>query len=711
MRWDSSREPGDLLVVVAHRPAGVRWASGSYPSGDGEWGCVLSDAILWIVAGQGSLIVKYCASIAAYAAAFVFPPINAIAESAVSVTDSSLEEVVVVANRTPEPLSKVGSSVTVLDSAAIQGSQEVVISDLLTQTPGLSVARNGGVGATTNVYIRGADSDQTVVLIDGVQINDPSNFASTFDFANLLTGDIARIEILRGAQSTLYGSQAIGGVINIITAEPTSPLGGGVSAEGGSHDTGYVAGNMGGKNDAMLWRLAANYYRTSGIPDFDQALGGKRLCASQIGGGSGRLEYNLTPEVEFDVRGYYTQARTDFDGNDTPNFTFGDDGEYGKTRQFLGYTGLTIHSPSRILTNRIAVQYTDTETHNYDPNAPTDGFGVSPSTETFYGIGRNIREEYQGTWQFSSLGHLVFGAQHERSTISTDSPAYDVTPMPVDKQVSINSGYAQLQTELLAGLTFTAGERYDHHDVYGGHTTGQLAAAWALNDQKTIIRASFGEGFKAPSLYELYSNYGNLALHPEQARSWDAGVERRSSDARLVISATYFQRKSDDLILFLSCPAPIALCATEPQGVFANVARASARGVELQGSFNLSEHLSLLANYTLTETEDRSPGSPTYGQELPNRPKNMANASATYRWPLGITAAIATQYVGPSFDNAITPVWLGGYVLLNLRASYSISERLEVYGRIENAADKHYETRFEYGTLGRVGYFGVRANF
>jgi outer membrane cobalamin receptor len=158
-----------------------------------------------------------------------------------------------------------------------------------------------------------------------------------------------------------------------------------------------------------------------------------------------------------------------------------------------------------------------------------------------------------------------------------------------------------------------------------------LAAAWALNDQKTIIRASFGEGFKAPSLYELYSNYGNLALHPEQARSWDAGVEQRSSDARVVISATYFQRKSDDLILFLSCPAPIALCATEPQGVFANVARASARGVELQGSFNPNERLGLLANYTLTETEDRSPGSPTYGQELPNRPKNMVNASATYR--------------------------------------------------------------------------------
>jgi len=357
------------------------------------------------------------------------------------------------------------------------------------------------------------------------------------------------------------------------------------------------------------------------------------------------------------------------------------------------------------------LQYTDSTTRNYDPNAPIDGFGASASSLTFLGIGRNLREEYQGTWEFSPVGHLVFGAEHERSTIDSDTPAYEVTPMPIVKQVAIDSGYAQLQSEVLAGLTLTAGERYDHHDVYGGHTTGQVAAAWALDDHQTILRASFGQGFKAPSLYQLYSNYGNQALQPEQANSWDAGIERHAFEGRWVASATYFQRSSRDLINFFSCPAPNALCITEPGGFYANIARASARGLELQGSFHMSEQFTLAANYTLTETEDRSPGSPTYGQELPNRPKNTANASVTYGSPANLNAAVAMRYAGRSFDNAITPTWLGGYVLLDLRVDYPIRDRLEVYGRVENVANKHYETTYEYGTLGRVAYAGIRATF
>ena len=294
------------------------------------------------------------AVIAAIAAIFLTLSAAARAQSAPDTSAASVDEVVVVANRAPAPLSTIGNSVTVLDAAAIQASQAAVVADLLAQTPGVTFARNGGVGAITSVYIRGAESDQTVVLIDGVLVNDPSSPGGGFDFANLLTNDISRIEILRGAQSTLYGSQAMGGVVNIITAEPTSPFGGGVSAEGGSHNTGYGTASVGGKGDALSWRLAGSYYGTSGIPDFDEALGGKRLCASQNAGALGKLRYDFTPDLQFDLRGYYTQARTDFDGFDTPSGNFGDDNEFGKTDEFVGYAGLTLNSPDRTLTNRIA---------------------------------------------------------------------------------------------------------------------------------------------------------------------------------------------------------------------------------------------------------------------------------------------------------------------------------------------------------------------
>ena len=630
--------------------------------------------------------------------------------------DDSFDEIVVVANRAPEPLSKVGNSVTVLNDDDIRQSQEVVVADLLAQTPGVTFARTGGVGEPTSVFIRGAESDQTVVVIDGVQLNDPSTTGGGFDFANLLTSDISRIEILRGAQSTLYGSQAIGGVINIVSAEPTGPFGGGVAAEGGSHDTGYVTAHLGGKDDSLLWRLSGNWYGTSGIPAFDERYGGTRLSASQIGGGSGQVRYALTPDLQIDLRGYYTQARTDFDGFDTPNakppFSFGDDNEFSKISQMLGYAGLTLKSPDRTLTNRVAFQYTNTDTRLFDPNAPAN-LG-SPSTETFYGIGRNEREEYQGTWEITPRIQAVFGAQHERSTIDTDSPAFDYSgPMPLRNFATIDSGYAQLQGEPIAGLTLTAGGRYDRHDVYGGHSTGQFAAAWTLDDSRTVLRASFGQGFKAPSLYQLYSNYGNTALQPEIAHSWDAGVEHHAWDGRVVLSATYFNRDSRDLIEFFDCTPQSTqpLCGRDPFGYYANVARASARGAELQAAVNPSDQLSLSANYTLTDTEDRSPGSATFGNQLPRRPKSTANAMATYRWPSRLSTSVGARYASRSFDDAANTIALGGYVLVDLKISYALGDRLELYGRVDNATGKHYETAYLYGTYGRVGFAGVRATF
>ena len=631
------------------------------------------------------------------------------AQTASGASETSLQEVVVVANRAPTPLDKIGNSVTVLDLEDIQQSQAVVAADLLAQTPGISVARTGGFGQPTSVFIRGAESDQTVVVIDGVVMNDPAQPGGGYDFENLLIGDISRIEILRGAQSTLYGSQAIGGVINIVTADPTRPAGGSVSLEGGSHDTGYGTASLDGKSDSLKWRIAGNYFGSSGIPNFDEYLGGRRDAASQLGAAAGQIRYDLTPQLELDLRGYYVQARTDFDGYDTPTGAFGDDHEYGKTKQAIAYAGLVWHSADHSVTQRVAAQYTDSETRNYDPDAPAN-LG-SPSTETFYGIGRNTRAEYQGNWAFTSAGQLVFGAQHEHSTIDTDTPAFDITPMPLEKDVNIDSVYAQGQYEVVKGLTLTAGGRYDHHDVYGGHGTGQFAAAWALPDQQTVLRASFGQGFKAPSLYQLYSQYGNRALVPETANSWDAGIERHAWQDALVVSATYFERSSRNLIAFFDCTTPSPLCATEPFGYYANVNRSEAHGVEFAGTLKATSSLSFMGNYTFLDPKDTSPGSPTYGNQLPRRPQNLANATATYLWPFRLNTELALRYSGPSYDDAPNQIRLGGYVLVDFRASLPIGAHVELYGRVENLTDRHYETAYQYGTFGRSAYIGGRITF
>ena len=628
-------------------------------------------------------------------------------------TDSSLQEVVVVANRTPVPLSKVGDSVTVLTDQDIEQSQAVAVADLLQQTPGITMANNGGMGEPTSVYVRGAESDQTVVVIDGVKMTDPSLPGGGFDFQDLLIGDVSRIEILRGAQSTLYGSDAIGGVIDIVTADPTQKSAGSVSLEGGSHGTGDGSVNVGGVSDSLMWRAAGSYYGTSGIPCFDQSLGGRRDCNSQIGDAAGQVRYDLTSDLQLDLRGYFVDSRTDFDGYDTPacaasGFTvcsFGDDSEYGKTQQGIGYAGLTWRSPDRSFTNRLSIQYTGSETRDFDPNAPANE--GDPTTETFYGFGRNVREEYQGTWQFSDRGQVVFGAQNEHSTIDTVSP---FSPF-IGAGTVTDSGYAQVQYEVLSGLTLTAGGRYDHHSVFGGHGTGQFAAAWVLPDRKTVLRSSFGQGFKAPSLYQLYSNYGNPALQPETANSWDAGIERHALQDKVVLSATYFQRTGRDLIGFFDCFTPSPLCATEPFGYYANIARSRAHGVELEGSLAATEQLTVTANYSFIDTEDQSPGASTYGNELPRRPADAGNLDVDYVWPLKLSTDLALRYSGPSFDDAANQIRLGGYVLVALRTSLPINDHLQVYARVENLTDRHYEVAYQYGTLGRSAYLGARASF
>lgn len=617
---------------------------------------------------------------------------------------TTVSQIVVTANRSATPAERVGQSVTVLTTTDIQQDQETSLSDILDRTVGVTVARNGGPAQTTSVFIRGADSDQTVTLVDGVKLNDPTDPGTSYDFANLIAGDIARVEVMRGPQSTLYGSAAIGGVVNVVTADATKPFEANLRAEGGSFGEGFVSGGVGGKDGPWDWRLGAYSDEAKSFPCFDEEFGGRRPCAYHTDGLSGRFRYDITPDFQFDQRTYYSWSRADFDGYDTPNFTFGDDQEYGHVQQWIDYTGFNLSLFDGRLKNRLAYEYSAIDRNDQDPQQ----YGT---TTTFVSHGRTSTVEYEGTVAIAPGWQAVFGAQSERSTMIAWSPAYE--PAPDRGHEIINSGYGQVSGEVLPGLTLTGGVRYDDQTRVGDHVTGQASAAWKLNDGNTILRASFGQGFKAPSLYQLYSEYGNLALQPEQANGWDAGVEQRFMQGRVVVQATYFGRDTRNLIDFVSCYGIITgLCATNTSsGYYANVARAEAEGVELQGSWRATDQLTLSANYTFDDTEDRSPGSPTEGYQLARRPKNTANLDAGYVWPFKLRTDLAVRYAGKSWDDSFHTIPLKAYPLVDLRASYPVREGVELYGRIENLADQHYETSFQYGTAGRAAYAGVRLKY
>jgi len=629
-------------------------------------------------------------------------------------TATSVAPLVVTANRTAVTPDKVGQSVTVLTLPQIQADQETVLSDVLDRTPGIIVTRNGGVGETTALNIRGAASDQTMVLVDGVKLDDPSSPDGGYDFADLLVGDVSRIEVLRGPQSTLYGSQAIGGMVNIVTADATRPLQGDAQVEGGSYGTFYAKGGVGGVDGPLSWRLAGNDYTTTGVSAFDARFGGRETDGYSNQGLSGRVSYAFSPDVSLDLRGLFVNAHADFDGFSTPTGAFGDDSEYGTTQEAIAYAGLNFNLFDERLKNRLALQYTSTDRDDYDP-------ADAPVTKTFDGVGTNARVEYQGLLAIAPGWQGVFGAEHEQATMTTSSPAFNDPSSPAyfppgsppaDGHASTDSGYGQLQAEVVKGLSLTGGLRYDDTSSYGAHVTGQASAAWSLNGGDTVLRASWGQGFKAPSLYELYSQYGNTGLKPEQAQGWDVGAEQHFWDRRIDLGATYFDRDTTNLIVFVDClSAASPQCANGRFGYYANVDRARAQGIELTGAIRPLQGMEITANYTRTDATDRSPGSPTYGDALPRIPKDTANAAVSYVWPVKLTTAIAVRYAGASYDDAANTVLLKAYTLVDLRISYPVAPHLEVYGRIENLTNAWYETTYQYGSLGRAAYAGLRVTF
>ena len=612
---------------------------------------------------------------------------------------NKVDELVVTATRSPERADRVGQQVTVITAAELREQQTPILSDILTRVPGVNFSRNGGVGTATSVYLRGAEPGQTLVLIDGVQLNDPTATDSATNFGNLLLGDIDRVEVLRGVQSVLWGSQAIGGVINLLTAEPQAPFESDLTVEGGSHAWGYVRGGIGGKTDRVAWRVTAANLTTTGISDFD---GGREADGYHNARASAKARVSLTDQFSLDLRAVYSRGRTDFDGFAPPTFSLGDTPEYGVTEDLVGYAGANLDLLDGRLRNRVAVTGSRTGHKNFDPTQSPD--------VTFSGLGRNERIEYQGAYDLSRDWTAVFGAERKESHMHSAST---FSPVLFKRSSRVDSVYLQVHGDVVPGLTLSGGVRRDDDRDYGGHTVGEASAAWRLNEGNTILRASWGEGFKAPSLYQLGSEYGNPDLKPESAKSWDVGVEQRLLDGRVVVTGAYFERRTRDQIDFVSCwggPAP--LCPTHPSGgYYDNIAHGEAHGVELSALTQLTEALSLDANYTWTNARNDAADSANFGKRLARRPVNQANAQATYRWPVKLETAVAVRYASDRFNDAANLTKVKGYVLWDLRASYPVTDKLEVYGRVENLFDKHYETIANYGQLGRAAYAGVRARF
>jgi vitamin B12 transporter len=623
---------------------------------------------------------------------------NAAAPPAALPVAAREEVIVVTATRAETPVSKVGSSVTVIDDKEIERSQENFVSELLTQIPGVSFSRNGGVGGLTSVRIRGAEAEQTALLIDGIKINDPSSPGGGFNFANLLTRGIQRIEVLRGPQSTLWGSQAIGGVVNVITAAPGAERTS-FSVEGGSRDTAQLRGETAGKTGRLGYVLGGGYFRTDGVSALSKAFGGTEPDGYRNYGANGRLTYDISDSVDVDIRGWFSAGRNEFDV--APR----DTADFGKTREVIGYAGLNARAFDGRLRNRFSAALTRTKRDNFNPTLAVP--------RTFDALGRNKRFEYQGQADLGEGIEAVFGAETEQQEFRSLSPTVkNPNPAPAVGEAKLNSIYGQLQAEPLDGLTLTGGVRRDEHSRFGGATTGRVTAAFTPDQGRTVARTSYGTGFKAPTLFQLLSDFGNLELNPERGRGWDAGIERSFAGERVKIAATYFGRRSDNLIEFVSCFRSSDLrCRTRPQGFYDNVRRTKVRGVEFSAAAQPLRNLLVRGQYTLTDAENASPGTAEFGKRLARRPKHSGFAELVYSLPMGIEGSVAVTVAGASFDDALNRNRLDDYTLVDARLRYHVTERLQLFGRVENVFDEVYETTRRFGSPGRGAFVGASLGF
>ncbi|MCB9958112.1 MAG: TonB-dependent receptor [Rhodospirillaceae bacterium] len=598
-----------------------------------------------------------------------------------------LDTITISANATPTPVNQVGSAVTIITAEELEERGTAILSDVLREVPGLAVSRTGPVGTQTQVRIRGAEANHTVVLIDGIPANDPAIGREVY-FADLLAADIERIEVLRGPQSALYGSEAIGGVINIVTRRGHGPIRAYASVEGGSFATGQgVVGVQGGSAN-YGFAGTATYFYTDGI-DVSGDGGENDEYRNLTLSGTGHV--NLFDNFRVDLAARYTSAHADYDGFAfaAPDTVVDDETQAQDVDRLYGLLQGTLllfdDQWEQIGTLTVS-----------DANTDYFGGGLSFSNATVF----NAR--YQSNVYFNTTGtlqtdHIFTVAVERESTHFSNQNGNNDT---VDYAF-----VGQYQLSLLDQIFLTAAVRQDIFDGLEDFTTYRVTGAYRIADWGTRIHGSVGTGVQRPSPTEQFGYFnnfvGNPDLVPEESFGWDIGVEQALFDDRLMADITYFRANLENEITSMA----------NAQGIFSpfNQSGESRRqGVEVAISASPIDNLDLTATYTYLYAEDPD------GRLEVRRPNNTASFNANYRF-LEDRASISlgVVYNGNQLDIDYTNflghrITLDGYTLVNLSGRYEIMDGVEIFGRVENVFDEDYQEVDGYNSLGIGAYGGIR---
>lgn len=589
-----------------------------------------------------------------------------------------LPEIVVSANRAPTAAESTGSTVSVLPEASIEADGRPLAIDQLGSLPGVAVQQNGPAGTVSGFTLRGAPQQYVRVIVDGIEISDPTAPQVTPSLSNLLSDDISRVEVVQGSQSALYGGQAVAGVVDITSARPTRD---GIESrallEGGSNSTIRGRYAFTARDDRGDFALTLSTLETDGFSAAEEADGNTEADGYATTRISTSGTFHATDALSLFGSAFWQTEDGDYDGTDfatgtpidLPN-TF--------TAESWGLRGGAEFTAFETLENTLALSW-----YRIDRTQKNE-FGP------FTTDGARTRIEYLGALQLRPSLGLQFGADYTRETSDTN--------FSDDESNDIAGLFAQANWSPVEALTLNAALRQDQHSEFGGYTTGRLTAAYQLPSD-TVLRASLGTGFRPPSNFELFDAFsGNPDLDPETSRSADIGVEQGFAGDRGKLGATWFWLSIDDLIEF-----------DDPTQRYVQTDGTSeSQGLELAAAWALTDALTLSGNYTYTDA--RQPDGSARNR-VPRHAINLSlDGAATERLTLGLGLRYVADYVDAT-GPAETKGFESSYLVANARVAYAVTDQTELYVRAENLFDAQYQTARGYSTSDQAFFFGVTGRF
>jgi len=631
-------------------------------------------------------------------------------ESAVADQADIIEtpEVVVSATKTPVPVTQVTSAVEVITDEDLKGRQIRTVADALRLSQGLTVFSNGGPGTSTSVRIRGSNSDQVLVLIDGAIMN--SATLGNFDFANLTTDNIERIEILRGAQSMLWGADAMGGVINITTKRGVGALSASAFFEYGSFSSIREGGQVSGKTGIVDYSVALSRWDFTGFSAVNYRRGATERDGFHNWQTSARLGIALPHEGRLDFNFRLLQGKTNIDNGFSPGFdTLG---AFTNSQQFVysaAYTQPITTWWNQVFTVARQTEDLESSSGQTERNVQT---GVV-STPFLYRSQINTvsnRLEWQHNFQIGKPLLLTAGYQFREQQGQNQDLLTNNYDIPT-KTLSSHAGFAQAQLNLWDRVFATAGVRHDEYNVFGGATTYRTTAGYLHQETDTKLRGSYATGFRAPTINQLYFPfYGNANLKPERSQSSDVGIDQYLFNRRVTISGGYFWNRFRDMIVTqassTSC-SPFGFCAENAGLVGAKGWEASVKYAVVK-DVPFIRSLDVQAQYTNTMTRnlDQYPGN-----RSPRMPVDQWSMIVSYLPIDSLRVNLEGRYVGSRFNDVNNTEKMRAFDVWNLSATYDMTKRVQAYLRADNIFNEKYEEVLFYGTPIRSIFVGVRVNY